>query len=228
MSLRPSVDLANDPAVTVRRMGLGDLPFVLHQHLEHFPSNVFGRMGRLFLRRYYRTFLDGPEAAAYVVAVDERPAGYLVGILDTRRHRMLVKRHHGAALALTAVVGFARHPRLATALLVRRTAVRLRRVRGVSQPTNSWGGAPVAVLSHIAVMSTVQGMGLGATLVDTFEKAARQAGAGRICLATLEGAGAASFYEQRGWRLTGTRQTFDGRRIRLYELRLTASSERAL
>ena len=226
MSLRPSVDLANDPAVTVRRMGLGDLPFVLHQHLEHFPSNVFGRMGLLFLRRYYRTFLDGPEAAAYVVAVDQRPAGYLVGILDTRRHRMLVKRHHGAALMLTAVVGSARHPRLATSLLVRRITLRLRRAHGISEPSTSWDGAPVAVLSHVAVASTSQGMGLGGTLVDTFEKAARHAGAGRICLATLEGAAAASFYEQRGWRLMGTRQTFDDRRIRLYELRLTAASER--
>lgn len=214
-----------------RAMRRDDLDFVVSQHSSHFPTNVVGRFGGGLLRRYYVSFLDGPEAVAFVVQQGPQRLGYLVGILDTTAHRRHVRRHHGRALAGHAAFAFFRHPRLASELLLHR--LRLRRSRRAAQvsadnsPASNTGeiepGAekPTAVLSHVAVHDGARGAGLGRALVDEFAQRARVHGAGVICLATLDGpSGAGSFYDALGWQLTTRRRTFDGRDILLYELPL--------
>ncbi len=206
--------------VATRRMGLADLGFVVDQHLEHFPENVFGQLGRRFLTEYYRTFLDGPHAEAVVAVIEGVPVGFLVGILDVREHRRLVRRFHARRLAWHAAAALTRRPRMAVGLLRRRVAVRFGRLREAAAH-----GTPaadvIAVLSHVAVVQDRRGFGVGTRLIQQFVDQAHVAGAHTVSLATRAGAvGAGALYESLGWQLVSERDTFDGRRIALYDLDL--------
>jgi ribosomal protein S18 acetylase RimI-like enzyme len=208
--------------VLIRRMGLADLEFVVDEHLAHFPDNVFGQMGRRFLTEYYRTFLDGPHADAMVTVVEGSRVGYLVGVLDVREHRRLVRKFHFRRLAWQAAAALARRPRMAASLVRRRISVRLTALgsRGRATGTASEG---VAVLSHVAVRAEARGLGLGTSMILQFVERAQDSGARTVSVATRAGeAGAGELYLQLGWKLTRERDTFDGRRIALYDLDVTA------
>jgi ribosomal protein S18 acetylase RimI-like enzyme len=215
-----SIPAATAHDLLTRRMGLSDLEFVVDEHLAHFPDNVFGQLGRRFLTEYYRTFLDGPHADAVVALMAGAPAGFLVGVLDVREHRRLVRRFHARRLAWHAAIALARRPGMAFALIRRRIAVRLAAFRRAG----SAGVDPVegvAVLSHVAVQQEARGVGLGTSLILGFVDRARDAGASTVSLATAAGAeGAGDLYERLGWQLATERDTFDGRRIALYDLDL--------
>ena len=212
------------PAVplSLRRMALGDLPFATEAHRKHFPQNVMGRLGRPFLRRYYRSFIESAQAAATVAEIDGQICGYLVGILDTREHRSWLLRRHGSALAVTALPGLVFHPRLTTAVLARRVTRRLQRAfRPCRSGRHGEVQGAVAVLSHVAVTEDARGRGVGHALVQEFVNEARVFGCDRIALATVDGPGGAGpFYERRGWQLQARTRTADGRWIRLYDLKL--------
>lgn len=206
--------------VLIRRMGLSDLEFVVDEHLAHFPDNVFGQMGRRFLTEYYRTFLDGPHAEAVVAVARGSRVGFLVGVLDVHEHRRLVRRFHFRRLAWYGILALARRPRMAVSLTRRRVAVRLaaaRRRVSSAHPTREH----IAVLSHVAVQPSAQGLGLGTSMILEFAQHATVAGATTASVATRAGeSGAGALYERLGWRLTTERDTFDGRRIALYDLDL--------
>lgn len=208
--------------VSLRRMRHTDLAFATAEHRAHFPDNVMGRLGGPFLRRYYATFLDTPFAVATVAQTQGEACGYLVGILDTRQHRRLLLRRHGAALLATALLGSFRHPRMAYRLLTRRVGLRLRRLHHPDRATGTESTpSRVAVLSHVATTGRMRGQGVGSALVTRFVQDCRVDGAHRVSLATLDGpAGAGPFYARQGWTLLTRRQTFDGRWIRLYDLEL--------
>ena len=210
------------PVVTLRSMARRDIAFVANEHRAAFPENVMGRLGGHFLRRYYATFLDTPHAVATVAEINGRTCGYLVGILDTGAHRKLLLRRHGARLVAAAVGGSVRHPRLASGLLKRRMSLRLQRLRRLND-TSSTSSAPmsVAVLSHVATVEPMRGVGVGRALVSDFVETSRASDVDRILLATLDGAdGAGQFYARQGWHLQARRQTFDGRWIRIYDLEM--------
>lgn len=205
-------------------MVVGDLGRVCDLHRDSFPTNVIGRFGPQLLLAYYRTFIDSEAALALMAEVDGESAGYLVGVLDIEEQRALVKRHHRGALMQATVLAFLRHPRLAAGLLRRRAVLALGRRRGVPGSSDPVPG-PTAVLSHIAVDPERRARGVGIALTDCFTGAARERGAGRAMLATLEGeAGAGSFYERLGWSRDRTSRTFDGRTIVLYSVMLKGDS----
>ena len=258
MSLN-STAVAPDRDERVRRMGLSDLDFVVGQHLDHFPQNPFSRLGPAFLGRYYRTFLDGPHAAASVATLHDEPVGYLVGILDAIEHRRLLRRYHGRALVASAFRGSLQHPPAAAPLVRHRAKLALARRSpapgterdGEGDPETSQDSSrdfspdptlttgpdagrleasaaaptplipPIAVLSHVAVTAQAQGLGIGRALITDFVLAARFAGAHSACVATTAGDdGPGEMYQRLGWQLTRERDTFDRRRIALYELDL--------
>ena len=214
--------LGTKPVVSLRHMVRGDVGYVTGEHRSHFPENVMGRLGGPFLRRYYMTFLDTPHAVATIAETGGRPCGYLVGILDTRGHRQLLLRRHGAALLATALLAFLLHPRMAGRLLAHRVSLRFRRLLHRSRTTGTApAAARVAVLSHVATVEDMRGHGIGSALVTHVVGASRASGADRISLATIDGPeGAGEFYARQGWHLQARRQTFDGRWIRLYDLEL--------
>jgi ribosomal protein S18 acetylase RimI-like enzyme len=214
----PQLSRTNE--VLIRRMGLNDLEFVVDEHLAHFPDNVFGQMGHRFLVEYYRTFLDGPHAEAVVAVARGSRVGFLVGVLDVHEHRQLVRRFHFRRLAWYGVTALASRPRMAIGLMRRRAAVRLaaaRRRASAGYRTRDH----IAVLSHVAVRPEAQGLGLGTSMILQFMEHAAIAGATTASVATRAGtSGAGGLYERLGWRLTTERDTFDGRRIALYDLDL--------
>lgn len=210
------------PDLLVRTSTPGDLEFVLSQHREHFPDNVFGRLGTGFLRRYYESFQASPHATALVATRQGRPMAYLVGIEDTGAHRAWLRRHRGLGLGASAAWGLARRPRTAVRILRARLARRAAtRTAGADRQAPAAEHRPVqrvAVLSHVAVSSTEQAAGLGHRLVGRFVDGCTVAGATRIAVATSEdNVAAARLYERNGWVLEARRTTFDGRAIRIYD-----------
>lgn len=213
-------------AVKVRRMGLQDLTNVVRDHRSNFPDGFFARLGPRFLRRYYRTFLDGPLAVALVVEVAGVPSGYLVGVLDPVQHRRLLLTYHGVALAVCGLAGLMRRPRVLARFLatrVRRYLTALTRRRTGSSGASD--GPRLAVLSHLVVADHARGTGLGTVLVDVFIDQAREAGRDRACLVTIAGpTGAGAFYARSGWEHTGDATGADGQRLSYYQRDLSAAA----
>lgn len=202
--------------LTLRRMGVQDLDFVLEQHKMHFPDNVFHRLGPRMLQCYYRTFLDSNHAVALVALIDGHPSGYLTGVLDTVRHRQLVKQFHKSSLAVASLLAALRHPLLAAGLVRRRVQVNRR-------PNSKQPDAPTvtAVLSHVAVQTSRQRLGSGSALVDAFLDHCRAVQSSEVWVATADDPEPSErLYLRRGFTLTGRDRTFDGRWIRLYKLDL--------
>lgn len=212
-------------AVTIRRLRTDDLVRVAALHRGAFPTNVVGRLGPRLLRVHLSTFVDSPHAVAWVAQdTAGHPVGFLVGVLDTARHRRHLRREHAARLGVAAAGGMLRHPRLACVLLVRRITLlrgrwRSRASTGVPPADGPPAGGPTAVLSHVAVAPHARGSGAGTALIERFEEAARASDAQRAALATLaDERGAGSLYRVRGWILQRRRRTADGRDLELYEL----------
>lgn len=210
--------------VHLRGMREGDLDFVVDQHLEHFPNGFFARLGRGFLREYYRAFLTGPAACTTVAEMDGERVGYLVGVTRPGRQRDHVVRRHGGGLAARAAVAMLRRPWLAL-LFLRTRAVRyagkLMRWLRPSSAERATPGAAVGVLTHVAVVPGAQSAGVGSCLVDEFETEAAHEGCERLVLVTASGErGAGRFYRRRGWCAREDHCTPDGQELTTYELAL--------
>lgn len=202
-----------------------DLPFVVEEHLQHFPSGFFARLGAGFLRRYYRAFLTSPVAVTLTAEKSGRPVGYLVGVTSAGEHRAHVLREHGRALVLSGVARLLLRPRLAALFLRTRARRYLRKLRP-GRTVSCRGAARVGVLAHVAVTPNLQDRGIGGQLVDTFEHDAARRGCDRLVLVTAaDGSGAGRFYRRRGWRRADKHETPDGQPLETYELDLDGSRE---
>ena len=224
-ALAPVV-VAAPGTVGVRPAEGSDAAFCAALHAEALPHGFFVSLGPRFLRAYYRTFLDSPHAIALVAVAAEHPVGMVVGITAPRAHRRLVLRKHGPRLALAGLAALVTRPLVGLRFARTRLARYLRawrRDRGEPE-----GQAPeradtprAAVLSHIAVTPGARGAGIGALLLERFEAAAREAGAGRIVLVTLEGEGGAGpFYAAHGWTSGPAHPTPDAETMREWTLDL--------
>lgn len=209
----PAVVVAAQGAPGVRPLTRADLAFCAALHAQALPHGFFAELGPRFLRAYYATFLDSPHAVAFAATASGEPVGYLVGVVSPRGHARWVLRRRGPTLALYGLFGMALHPRAAYRFArtrVGRYARVWRRHRGTDEPQPAVGAAP-AVLTHLAVVPGARRIAAGSTLVATFEDAAREHGATRALLTTLEGPdGAGGFYRRLGWSRSATRPTADG------------------
>lgn len=214
------------PDVSTRPMVSSDLPEVARLHEESLEAGFFGRLGRRFLARYYETFMASPYAVAF--AVEDPPVAMLVGTTHNALHYRWVVRHRGLHLAVSGSLALLRRPRLLLGFLKTRLRRYLRGIRRVARPPGTQQQAEqpampeqVAVLSHVAVSAQARRRGLGARLVEAFVSAARLAGADRALLVTLEdSSGAEDFYLSLGWDPVGSKVDDDGKRFKLFELRL--------
>ncbi|TDC18179.1 GNAT family N-acetyltransferase [Streptomyces sp. 8K308] len=207
-----------------------DLPFVVEEHLGHFPHGFFARLGAGFLTSYTRTYLTGAHARAYVVEAAGRPVGFLVGVLDPPAHRRHVLRSHGPRLAARALASLTVRPALAWHFLRTRLVRYLRRlVPGRATPAAGPVASPgvTAVLSHVVVVSSARSLGIGEALVGRFVAEAAAAGCARASLVTQLGPdGAGPYYERHGWLARGETRTLEGRRLVTYDLPLGAHPAR--
>lgn len=206
----------------IRAMAPMDLEFVVRQHQQHFPDGFFVRLGSRFLREYYRAFLTGPHAYAYLAERHGHRVGYLVGIRRPGTHRQHVLREHGLALAGKALLSMLAHPSLGWFFV--RTRARLyasKLLRSRRHTAASGAGSPLAdtaVLTHVAVAKHAQSLGIGSMLIKRFEDDAAAVGCRRIVLVTASGdSGAGGYYERMGWQAKGEHCTRDGVPLMTYE-----------
>lgn len=188
----------------VRRAGRADADAIADIHLEAFPEYFLTRLGRTFLKRYYRSFLSEPHSAV-IGFVDGRPCAFAVGTTNLRRfYRDLYLPNllvFGALVARASIADWrilrlvaerARIVKLVLRVLVRRP-VHDRELDGRS-----------SVLFSIAVRPTAQGSGLAGEALEQFVRLERTKGARRMELTVFDhNDRAIGFYEKHGWLRRG-------------------------
>jgi len=208
--------------VHYRRMAAADLPFVVDQHLHHFPDGFFARLGPTFLSEYYRAFLTGSAVSATIAEMEGRPVGYLVGVSDPAEHRDHVVRRHGRSLVLKAATAMLLRPPLGLLFLRTRAGLYARKLlRRRTQPEPSAkvvATGPTAVLTHVAITPGAQSHGIGSELIRRFDEEVAANGCKQVTLVTASGVeGAGPYYEHRGWTACGQRCTPDGLWLTTYQ-----------
>lgn len=230
----PSPNAGRSPVPTSRpsagplelgRLRTSDVGFAAALHERALAEGLFPRLGRRFLRVYYRSFVSSPHAAALVAHQGGRPVGVIVGPLRNRAHYGWVVRRWGRRLGIAAALALATRPPLALHFVRTRLARYGRAVMRHSRPTAARSGrAPsqdVAVLAHLSVAEEAQGVGVGTALVAAFVDEAEREGAREIHLVTAAGdAGAGAFYARSGWRHDGDRTNHEGQPISAFSRRI--------
>lgn len=220
--------LRSTPTLDVRPATPADAAAIAELHARLLPHGFFAELGQGFLRAYHRSFMASPHAVSIVACRSGRVVGLIAGALDAGEHQRFVIRHHGVRLLTAGAAALAVRP----ALLLRFLTTRLGRygrglLRAARPPqevtgpaTEERGQPPVAVLTHVAVDSLVQGEGGGSALVEAFVNEVRRRGtAPRIELVTLVDDGASSFYERLGWTACGEHLR-EGAKYRRFSLSL--------
>ena len=209
-------------AATVRRMGDRDLSFAARLHARALPHGFFGQLGPVFLRPYYRSFLDAPSGVALVAEVAGEAVGVLVGTTRPTEHYRWVLRHHAPLLGFALGAALLLSPRQLSLFLRTRVVRYVRAARRLASrrtapPVARGDRRRLAVLTHVCVSEAARGSGAGSTLVREFCDAARADGRTEAQLVTLAGPeGASLFYDRLGWRRRGERPDHDGRPVRRY------------
>ena len=219
--------LRSAPTLDVRPATPADAAAMAAIHARLLPHGFFADLGRRFLRAYHQSFMTSPHAVSMVACRDGVVVGMIAGALDAGQHQRYVIRHHGLRLLAVGASALAVRP----ALLLRFLTTRVGRYgRGLFRAARPPQGVPgpaaggpeetVAVLTHVAVDSLVQGEGGGSALVDAFVNEVRRRGtADRIELVTLADGGASPFYERLGWTACGEHLR-EGARYRRFSLSL--------
>ena len=204
-------------------MELDDLPFVVAEHLKHFPDSFFARLGPTFLTAYNGTYLTGPDARAYIAETDGQPVGFLIGGTDPAAHRRHVLRDYGRGLLFRALGSLCLRPRLALHFLRTRLVRYGRKLipnRAARQAPAAGHSGVTAVLDYVVVAEHARRRGIGARLIARFVKDATDAGCARVTLVTAAEGGAGPYYDRLGWRRQGEIRTPEGRRLLTYDLPL--------
>ncbi|MGP4045375.1 GNAT family N-acetyltransferase [Streptomyces sp. 2A115] len=200
-----------------------DLPFVVAEHLRHFPDSFFARLGPKFLTAYNGTYLTGPDACAYIAEVDGQPVGFLIGGTDPAAHHRHVLRDHGRGLLFRALGSLCLRPRLALHFLRTRLVRYGRKLipnRAARQTPAAGHSGVTAVLDYVVVAEHARSHGIGARLIARFVKDATDAGCARVTLVTAAEGGAGPYYDRLGWRRQGEIRTPEGRLLLMYDLPL--------
>lgn len=213
------------PELTVRRLQPYDVAFAADLHLRCLPDGFFAKLGVPFLQTYYGCFVRSPWAICLMAEIDHRPAGILVGTVDSWQHYRFLVRRCGWRLGWSGSAALVSRPSLAAWFL--RTRGR-RYARGVVRMV--WRRLPAtqrdsAVLSpalghetagllvHVAVDPSLRRSGAGAALVGAFLDGARSRGVRSARLLTATGdEGTRCFYEDMGWDQAGELVDVDGKR----------------
>ncbi|WP_051814691.1 GNAT family N-acetyltransferase [Streptomyces iakyrus] len=200
-----------------------DLPFVVAEHLRHFPDSFFARLGPKFLTAYDRTYLTSPDGRAYVAEMGGQPVGFLIGGIDPAAHRRHVLRDYGRGLLLRALGSLCLRPRLALHFLRTRLVRYGRKLipnRAARQAPAVGPTGVTAVLDYVVVAEHARCRGIGSRLIARFVKDATDAGCARVTLVTAAEGGAGPYYERHGWLPQGEIRTPEGRRLLTYDFPL--------
>jgi ribosomal protein S18 acetylase RimI-like enzyme len=215
LDVRPALPVTWQAMADVRPMRPDDVSRVAALHAEYLPAGFFAKLGRRYLRAYYRTFIDSPYAVAFTATIGGDPVGMIVGTTHTREHYQWVAHQRAVRLALVGMTAMLARPRQLLLFIRTRVAryVRaLRRATSPSVPASARTQPDVAVLTHIAVDAGVRFLGIGRTLVSAFLDELRAGNVEEVRLITAASDGAAAFYERLRWDRLMERPAADGSR----------------
>ncbi len=189
-----------------------DVPVMVQVHLSSFPSFFLTELGARFLRTMYSRMLLLPETIAVIAeGQDGEVVGFVVGATSQADfwRRLLVE--HWLAFALAAVGPVLRRPRIA-----------LRVLRAVRRPAEAAEMGSCGLIASIAVLQSMQGMHVGATLVSAFLCAARRFGTSAVSLTTDadNNAYANAFFRKQAFTLRRQFRTPEGRCMNEYVIEL--------
>jgi ribosomal protein S18 acetylase RimI-like enzyme len=186
--------------MTVRPMRRDDLDAVVAIHLAAFPNFFLTFLGPGFLRVFYGAVMQ--DGIALVATVDDRVAGFIVGMLDSKSfyRRLWRTRFFHVAFTITPVI--LRHPS---------TLKRVAR-RGVAR---AFQPAPGAELMSLAVHPREQRHGLGRILVNAFIARVHEDGTDSLWLITdaADNDAVQTFYETLGFTVRRTFTNAEGRAL---------------
>lgn len=186
--------------MNVRPMRRDDLDEVVSIHLAAFPNFFLTFLGPRFLRVFYDAVRR--DGIALVATANDRVAGFVVGMLDSKAfyRRLWRKRFFHVAVAIAPVV--LRHPS---------TLKRVAR-RGVER---AFQPAPGAELMSLAVHPREQHHGAGGALVEAFIASVHASGTESLWLITdaAENDAVKQFYERLGFAVRRTFTNAEGRAL---------------
>ena len=186
--------------MNIRPMTRSDLDSVVAIHLAAFPNFFLTFLGPRFLRVFYDAVMT--DGIALVATIDERIAGFVVGMVDSQSfyRRLLRTRFLHVAMAVLPVV--VRHP--STLLRVGR--------RGVAR---AFQPAPGAELMSLAVHPRDQHRGAGRELVEAFIARVHEAGSKSLWLITdaADNDAVKKFYETLGFTVRRSFTNAEGRAL---------------
>lgn len=201
-------------AAALRRLTRSDLADTAALHVRCLNDGLFPRLGARFLRRWHRTFVDGPHGSAHcAVRADGRVTAFLLGATDQAAYVGGTLRSTTWPLLWRGALGLVRRPRLALTFVRTRARRYARRLAGGSGSPQLAAPARVAVVHAIVTDEPARGRGLGRDLLARFEADVAAAGVDTIELVTDETGGAVEFYRRLGWTEGDTRPNRDGRRM---------------
>ena len=183
--------------MNVRAMTRDDLDSVVAIHLAAFPNFFLTFLGPRFLRVFYGAVMT--DGIALVATIDDRLAGFVVGMADSQSfyRRLLRTRFLHVAIAILPVV--LRHPS---------TLGRVGR-RGVAR---AFQPAPGVELMSLAVHPREQHRGGGRALVEAFAQAAGEQSLWLITDAADNDA-VKKFYETLGFTVRRSFTNAEGRAL---------------
>jgi ribosomal protein S18 acetylase RimI-like enzyme len=202
--------------VMVTPLAYTDLQTTAALHVTLLPHGLFPRLGRGYVRRWHRTFIDSPYAEALCVRSDDGAvAGFLLGSTDDSQYTADVLANDKAALATRGALALLCRPHLAQTFVRTRLHRYVRRLtrRPPPEPALAGNRPRVAVLHALITHPEHRGRGVGGALLRCFEDRVVQRRTSLIQLVTHEEDGASDFYRKLGWSETDRRPNKDGKMV---------------
>ena len=206
-----------DQAISIRIAAESDLPAVVDVHLRAFPGFFLSRLGKGFLREYYRLYLSPGHHLLLATNMDGLIIGFASGSSKPEAFYTDMKLHaYRFVPSLLHAVVFEGMWRmvLSKALSVfKKSSVNT----SVERPLG------YAELASIAVSPESQGRSLGRSLLDAFIKLLRdESGAKGLYLTTdaSDNERVVAFYERYGFSLIDEFKQSENRAMRAYVLEI--------
>jgi GNAT superfamily N-acetyltransferase len=189
----------------------GDVEAAAALHARSFENFFLTSLGERFLREFYAGFVDDPHSVTAATRdAGGRLVGTAVGTVAPELFFRRLLRNRGARLAVATLP-----------VVLRRPAVGVRVLRGITYRGDIPVEAPGALLSSICVDPNAEHGGHGTRLINAWWQRVRERGITSAYLTTdADGNDRVNvFYQRAGWSLWDCRTTQEGRRMNCYAIR---------
>ena len=194
-----------------RNMEIKDCASVVRIHLRSFQGFFLSFLGPAFLSLLYLETITDPNGIALVSEQDKKIAGFVTGTTQPSGFYKRLMKRHLFGFFWASLKGFLRKPAILPLLL-----------RAFGMPAQPLPADNCATLMSIAVDPSMQGQGLGKSLVNAFVEEARSRGSEYINLTTDAAGNDATnlFYQSLGFELFRQYSTPEKRLMTEYLIKL--------